>query len=217
MATLQLLWDHRRTYDLWSWNMGNTHQTARIIKCIRNRVYTAHIGPRGMEATEAIIVKAAFGLDEMILLNREAEFYSNELRHLQGTVVPKCFGFFRGKVDGVDLGCLLLEYCSGRAPVWNMLEFNRCIMLSVCKIHQAGIIHGDLLDGHHFVKMGDGIRVIDFSSAVRHRCRNGIPRLIGGRGNDAEGQCAELVNMEKTFGFRSDVTDCGRRVQRFWS
>ena len=75
-----------------------------------------------MEATETIIIKSALGPDEMILLKREAEFYSNELRLLQGTVVPKCFGFFRGKVDGVDFGCLLLEYCSGRA-VWNMLEF----------------------------------------------------------------------------------------------
>lgn len=76
-----------------------------------------------MEATETIIIKSALGPDEMLLLTREAEFYSNELRSLQGTVVPKCFGFFRGKVDGVDFGCLLLEYCSGRAPVWNMLEF----------------------------------------------------------------------------------------------
>lgn len=90
-------------------------------------------------------------------------------------------------------------------------------MLSVCKIHEAGIIHGDLLDGHHFVKMGDGVRIIDFSSAVRHQCRNGIPRLLGGRGHDVEGQCTELVNMEKTFGFRSDVTDSGRRVRKFWS
>jgi predicted Ser/Thr protein kinase len=91
-------------------------------------------------------------------------------------------------------------------------------MLSVCKIHQAGIIHGDLLDGHHFVKMGDGVRVIDFSSAIRHYCRNGIPRLLGGSGNDVRGQCEELVNMEKTFGFRNDVTDAGRPfILRFWS
>jgi hypothetical protein len=103
--------------------MGNTHQTARIIKCLNNRVYTAHIGPRGMAAAEIIVVKVAFSPDEVMLLNREAEFYSNELRDLQGTVVPKFFGFFRGKVDGADFGCLLLEYCSGRAPVWDMLEF----------------------------------------------------------------------------------------------
>jgi hypothetical protein len=123
MATLQLIWAHRRTYNLWSWSLGKIHQTARIIKCIKNNVYTAHIGPRDMEATETIIVKAALGPDEMILLNREAEFYSNELKHLQGTVVPKCFGLFRGKINGLDFGCLLLEYCSGRTPVWNMHEF----------------------------------------------------------------------------------------------
>jgi isopenicillin N synthase-like dioxygenase len=35
-------------------------------------------------------------------------------------------------------------------------------MLSVCKIHEAGVVHGDLLDGHHFVKMEDSVRVIDF-------------------------------------------------------
>jgi len=123
MATLQLVWNHRRTHNLWSWTMGNTHQTARILKCIKNRVYTAHIGPRGMEATDMIVVKTAIGPDEMLLLSREAEFYANELCHLQGTVVPKYFGFFRGKTNGDDFGCLLLEYCSGRAPVWDIQEF----------------------------------------------------------------------------------------------
>jgi predicted Ser/Thr protein kinase len=90
-------------------------------------------------------------------------------------------------------------------------------MLSVCKIHEAGIVHGDLLDGHHFVKMEDGVRVIDFCSAFRHRCRGGIPRLLGGKGTDPDGQCKELVKMEKTYGFRNDVTDAGRYVQKFWS
>jgi hypothetical protein len=97
-----------------------------------------------MEATETIIVKAALGPDEMILLNREAEFYSNELRHLQGTVVPKCFGLFRGKVDGVDFGCLLLEYCSGRAPVWNMLEFRFVLVILIPTISSL-LIH-DIAD-----------------------------------------------------------------------
>lgn len=55
----------------------------------------------------------ARGDQEMHSLSREAEFYENELKHLQGTVVPRSLGFFRGKECGIDVGCLLLEYCSG--------------------------------------------------------------------------------------------------------
>jgi len=83
-------------------------------------------------------------------------------------------------------------------------------MLSICKIHKAGVIHGDLLDGHHFIRMGHSIRIIDFSSAIRHQCPNGIPN---GRRKGGDGQCTELVNMEKTFRFRSDIADI---VKRFW-
>lgn len=134
MATLQLIWDSQHTYDLWSWSIGNVHQTARIIRRIKNRVYSAHVGPRGMEPTQMIIIKTGRGEGEMPQLNREAELYDNELRYLQGTVVPKTFGFFRGKVDGVDLACLLLEYCSG-PPLVNPGEFkygSRLLHLPAC-------------------------------------------------------------------------------------
>ena len=92
------------------------------------------------------------------------------------------------------------------------------MMLAVCKIHDAGVIHGDLLDGHHFVKMGDGVRIIDFSAAVRHRCMNGIPTLSDPQALLAHMQCKELVNMERIYGFRGDVARSGRRrFEQFWS
>lgn len=66
-----------------------------------------------MDPEKVVIIKTARGEDEMETLNREFQFYEGELKHLQGHVVPLCFGSFRGKVDGVDFGCLVLEYCSG--------------------------------------------------------------------------------------------------------
>lgn len=86
-------------------------------------------------------------------------------------------------------------------------------MLAVCQIHQAGIVHGNLLDGHHFVKMGDSVRIVDFSMAVHHHCVNGLPALTS-RENEIYGhQCAELVMMERTYGHKSDTGDI-RQAQR---
>lgn len=123
MATLQLYWGQNRVDDLWSWRLGKDHQTARIIRSLTKNVHTAHLGARGMEPTCVVILKTAQGVDELASLSREAELYSGELRHLQSRVVPACYGFFRGKRNGIDLGCLLLEYCNGPAPVWNLSEF----------------------------------------------------------------------------------------------
>lgn len=80
------------------------------------------------------------------------------------------------------------------------------MMLAACKIHQAGIVHGALGDGHHFVKMGDNVRVVDFSLAVRHRCTNGTPILNSSHfwTSNPVPQCPELALMEKTRGYRGD-------------
>lgn len=93
--------------------MGKVHLTARIVRRLKSHVYTAHIGPRGREPTELVVLKMARGKEEFADLEREVEFYDNELRYLQGSVVPRFQGYFKTKVDGIDLACLLLEYCSG--------------------------------------------------------------------------------------------------------
>jgi hypothetical protein len=101
-----------------------------------------------------------------------------------------------------------------------LIGFNsREVMLTACKIHQVGLVHGDLIDGRHFVRMGNGLRIVDFSTAVRHRCRNGTPVLMQqSLGGHPEG-CSELVNLEKTYGIFSDglaIWKAAQSAQKFW-
>jgi len=83
-------------------------------------------------------------------------------------------------------------------------------MLAVCKIHQAGVAHGGLGRGHHIVRMGGDVRIIDFSLAVRHRCPNSTPVLTDSKKIRRSGealpaaQCQELALVERTYGFRDD-------------
>jgi hypothetical protein len=113
MSTLTLIWDPRKTYKLWA--SGNVHITAQVIRRIQNRVFLAHLGSAGAELTQVVAIKIARGLQELAAIETEHEFYERDLKGLQGTVVPQLHGFFRGNIDGIDIACMLLEYCSGPA------------------------------------------------------------------------------------------------------
>ncbi|KAF8079023.1 hypothetical protein FPV67DRAFT_1467232 [Lyophyllum atratum] len=206
MATLQLIWNGR-IYEMWSWSAEVSHLGAWTRRELRTNVFTAQLGPRGTQPTQVAIAKMARGAKEMHALNMEADFYAKELLHLQGEYVPRCYGFFRGKEDGVDVGCLLLEYCAGFIPVTEreIVDHNRAKMVAVCKLHEVGLKHGDLARGNHFVRMGDGVRIIDFSLAVRHRCINAYPAITNSRSRGEHvAQCDELALIERTCGFRTD-------------
>jgi hypothetical protein len=70
-------------------------------------------------------------------------------------------------------------------------------MYAAAQIHEAGVVHGQLNEDH-IVKAVDGIRIIDFSMAIRHRCVGAYPMLhdpalvyLG---------CRELCRLERKFG-----------------
>jgi len=95
-------------------------------------------------------------------------------------------------------------------------------MIASCKIHQAGLLHGDLMNGRHIIRMGNGVRIIDFSSAVRHTCTNGVPTLLG-RSYSSDGPgpnfCPELVNLERTYGIMTDAPtffEASIAMAQFW-
>ncbi|TFK41952.1 hypothetical protein BDQ12DRAFT_663236 [Crucibulum laeve] len=209
MATLELIWDEVHTYTLWAWDRPRgSHTTARVIKRFKKRVYLVEIGFRGQDQTQLAIIKTARGDYESQIALREYDFYSNELLQLQGQVVPECYGLFKGKVNGIDLFILVLEYCHGPEPQRTLdlkLDENRELMLSVCKLHQVGVTHGNLVDGHHFLKTENGVRIIDFSAAFRHRCRNVFPVLMTPNGPTENCGCPELMNMEKRYGLLGDM------------
>ncbi|KAJ7139074.1 hypothetical protein C8R44DRAFT_727185 [Mycena epipterygia] len=202
MSTLQLIWDTQTTYELWSWNNGNIHYSAQLVRRIKKDVYTVRIGARGMEPADVIALKISRGQEEVEDMEREAGFYEQQLKGLQSTVVPKCYGFYTTKVNGTPLGCLLLEYCSG-PPVdrERVPDLNRKAIRAAYALHAAGVLHGDLLDGHHFVHMGRDLRIIDFSVAVSHKCVSGLARRVEGHGRHHICACQELASLEKTYAF----------------
>ncbi len=64
-----------------------------------------------------VAAKWVRGTQAIESLRQEATMYDNDLRPLQGSSVPTFFGMFTGVHNGVDLGCLVLEWCPGNDPV----------------------------------------------------------------------------------------------------
>ncbi|KAJ7198827.1 hypothetical protein GGX14DRAFT_373805 [Mycena pura] len=201
MSTLELIWDQRTVYHLWSWNNGNIHYTAQLVRRIEKGVYMIRIGERGMEPTNVVAAKIARGKEEVEDMEREAGLYEHQLKDLQGTIVPTCYGFYTAKVNGQSLGCLLLEYCSGLpADPERVPELNRKVLAAAYALHAAGVLHGDLHNRHHFVPMGRDVRIVDFSVAVPHTCIRGLSRRAQGHDRHIVCGCPELAVLESVFG-----------------
>ncbi|KAJ3761916.1 hypothetical protein EV360DRAFT_79781 [Lentinula raphanica] len=207
MATLELMLEFKRC-ELWSWDphLRGQHQTACLVKqrmTADGNVRVAYLGPRDQEAEKLVVAKMAYGKD-VASLDSEYRVYMDNLRHLQGSVVPECYGLYHGKVEGERFGCMLLEYCRG-AVTYSVEQRNDEIMLAVCKLHQAGILHRSLDDGHHIICSHLGVRIVDFADVVvNHRCVGAGPLLKHPNGTWVSGSsspgCPELMLMEKIYG-----------------
>lgn len=56
------------------------------------------------------ILKFSQTPESLARLEHEAGLYAHQLLPLQGTVVPNCYGFFKGNFGTQEIGCLILEY-----------------------------------------------------------------------------------------------------------
>ncbi|KAH9897974.1 hypothetical protein C8Q73DRAFT_640768 [Cubamyces lactineus] len=116
-------------------------------------------------------------------LRHEAEMYMGPLRGLQGQVVPVFYGFFTGTIEGVHIGCIVMEWCPGNEWVTfgkpNQKELADR-WEAVRLLHRAGVKHGQLYkrrdslrlwEGRHFLRAQDGkLRIVDFQQARVHTC-----------------------------------------------
>ncbi|OCH87478.1 hypothetical protein OBBRIDRAFT_736116 [Obba rivulosa] len=105
-------------------------------------------------------------------LHHEADMYAGLLHPLQGYLVPICYGFFVGEVDGAQVACLVLERCKSSTKTSNdeMIQRQRAAAIG---LHRMGVVHGNLLDsrGSHFLIASDGsLRIIDFTESKGHEC-----------------------------------------------
>ncbi|KAH9937354.1 uncharacterized protein B0H18DRAFT_1206218 [Fomitopsis serialis] len=144
-------------------------------------------------------VRGSLGVEKM---RYEAALYKGKLKHLQGDVVPRCYGFFTGEVDGEVSGCLVLERCNNSYSL-KREELNRRRMSAIYRLHAEGIVHGQLRDAGHFLYSQDGrVRIVDFSTAQLHHCPNHWDGSAFERGPSPE-PCEEVSTMEVCLGICS--------------
>ncbi|KAJ7025609.1 hypothetical protein C8F04DRAFT_1046440 [Mycena alexandri] len=214
MSTLELIFDAHKSYKLWSWTNGSVHYVAHYIRRLhpnntpsgRENIWTVRIGERGSERAprsnrdedaDVGVVKLAFTREAAKALEREAHCYA-QLQDVQGIAVPRCLGHFHSKTKGVEMSCLVLDYCVG-APGEQMYEPHRKIMAAAYALHERNVMHGDLLDGRHFVKSGRRMLIVDFAAAVPHQCPHNR-EIRGPDGRRCIGVCPELSALARIYG-----------------
>ncbi|CCL98100.1 uncharacterized protein FIBRA_00094 [Fibroporia radiculosa] len=238
---LEVFFHHSISHRLLSPSLSGKNYTARNLTHIRpgrgngsrphptrgkraeHAVYRAHLqvvhdmddGPN--ERPIEVALKWATGKQHIDRLRWEASMYENELRHLQQRVVPDFYGFFQATLDGVDVACLVLEYCGG-VPTRDTCELGRQRMEAAIQLHRAGIVHGDLVDNKHFLAASrdDSLRIIDFSRATIHSCptrtRTSLLAYLHEHARKLPSPCAELALLEQTSGPDFDKPGATRRA-----
>jgi len=189
---LTIFWNPKHADQLWSWNAPeNTHLTAYFNNSITGRISDAKLVDQG-STERRIVIKSAVGVEQVEKLNHEYELYSRDLRHLQGSIIPKCYGIYTGRKSSEYWSVLLLEYCDGAAL--RVTSDNRHLAFQAMQnLHAAGISHEKITRSNHLLLHSGGLRIISFSRAKRHKCSSS-PGLF----------CEELIESEREFGALQD-------------
>jgi hypothetical protein len=111
MGQLQIFCESQHIQGLASEKEEYVDRQVQMITRIHGAVFLAYTKPIGSTSKwQKIAMKMAWN-SELPKLQKEAAFYEGELKNLQGVGVPQMLGFYRGKVEGTSLGCMLLQYC----------------------------------------------------------------------------------------------------------
>ncbi|KAJ7127076.1 hypothetical protein C8R44DRAFT_113490 [Mycena epipterygia] len=146
----------------------------------------AHGTLYGEDDTEIPVVFKSYGAAEISNLAAEAAAYSR-LEPLQGREVAAQIGILAPWHWG--WGGLLMENIGvplGDGGRWDVVEpaAKRATYTALRKIHEHGILHGDVAPRNVVRRTGGGIVVVDFGSATEHCC-------------PGEETCRELVESRR--------------------
>ncbi|CAA7268029.1 unnamed protein product [Cyclocybe aegerita] len=142
------------------------------------------------------------------MLRNEASIYKQELLPLQGTIVPRCYGYYEGTTNDsrVRFAGLLLEElpCKPKENCTRSAEYHRRLMIAFCKIHEAGIQHHGVMDSRHFITDGGSApKIVSFSLATRHNCAGCPPADSAGNIPQGTAVCLELQLLEVHYGSKT--------------
>jgi hypothetical protein len=111
MGKLEIFCESRHIEGVSSKKEEYIDRQVQVLGRIQGAVFLAYTKPTGStDNWQRMVMKMVWDSD-LPKLEKEAAFYEKELKDLQGVSVPRMFGFYRGKVNGASLGCMLLQYC----------------------------------------------------------------------------------------------------------
>jgi len=145
----------------------------------------------GFDKSTATTVALKFAMREDLIddLDKEAAVYAGALQHLQGTVIPRCYGLYTGSGEGGQpIACLVLEHCGECIQErfqYLPLSVRIRILERLADIHRCGLCHGDFAERNVLQRDGD-IRIIDFDQTNYHNCDCDMNFYPGGKSPDAE-------------------------------
>ncbi len=115
---------------------GDEIWTAKVLQRLdrrkrpRVRVYKVELSHS--QGRHLAVCKVA-SFDEASNLRKEAALYDNELKGLQGTVVPTIEGLFMGWLDGEEAYVLVQEYCGPRSTNLSSFKWvSPYLRLAIC-------------------------------------------------------------------------------------
>ncbi|KAK7027334.1 hypothetical protein VNI00_015297 [Paramarasmius palmivorus] len=133
----------------------------------RSTVYLAHITDK--HGKRQVVLKVG---DVLNSLGTEADCY-NDMKHLQGSVVPHFYGLFRAErnTGGYLAGIVLEQFGEPVREMFDDLErsIKARILDHLFKIHKAGILPFDFEERNVLID-GNELRVIDFEDIGAHKC-----------------------------------------------
>jgi len=154
-----------------------THQATTVIlsDCLSHDPFRIF---RGHFQNQLVIAKIATGSPDRSWSRLQTEYSVYQtLQHLQGSVIPRCYGLFHVE----DFACLLLmEDCGRSLESFNDLSSNqrRILVSHITQIHQCGVSHEDLEPRNVLVSNSGRLSIIDFERSERsHMCGEGCAEL----------------------------------------
>ncbi|EMD36074.1 hypothetical protein CERSUDRAFT_96299 [Gelatoporia subvermispora B] len=124
-----------------------------------------------------VVCKFGTGQKRIDAIRNECKIYERKLQHLQGTIVPRCFGIFQGIIYGRLEVCLVTEYCG--TVVKDLYktdwEFRTDTINALVSVHQAGVRYGrrSLFRPNKVLVNSEGRPVLfNFDTAEEHTCEH---------------------------------------------
>ncbi|OBZ74796.1 hypothetical protein A0H81_05244 [Grifola frondosa] len=160
-----------------------------------SKIYRGELTCEGEEPRD-VVCKLVYGKRRMKRVRREACFYANELQKLQGRMIPRFHGLFRGEMQDGDTVCLVLDYIG--KPLTRCLftmnfQFRFSVIQALVTIHSLGVKHGDFSENSIVVDENYRPYIIDFEWAEQHVCQKSMPIVFNAEEPEwKEFNCDEL-------------------------